>query len=122
MVCIRTILTLYNSKDELITKFVKDNPQFDDDRATTEVTKFMLDAEMVNKYIAFERRKTDPVLLRQEAEQTLSDPTVWGTYAAWIIGGAGFAVVKNLYIEPKYASGEWTDLHITIPNIFPVNN
>ena len=75
------------------------------DRAETEVDKFILDAEMVNAFIAFEKKKSEPGYLKSEAEATLSDPQTWGTYAAWIIGGAGFAYVKNVIVEPKYASG-----------------
>lgn len=116
------VLQWLGTKDQLVTKFEEDNPQFDNARAEEEVIKFMMDGEMVNKYITFERRKKDPVLLRQQAEENLSDPSTWATYAIWIIGGAGFAIVKNLYIEPKYASGEWQDFHINIPNILPVNN
>jgi hypothetical protein len=75
------------------------------ERAQTEVDKFILDAEMVNSFIAYEKKKSEPGYLKSEAEAALSDPQTWGTYAAWIIGGAGFAYVKNVIIEPKYASG-----------------
>merc|ERR1711862_913792 len=112
------VLEWLGTKEQLTAKFLKDNPQFDDERVSTEISRFMLDAEMVDKYIQFERRKKDPLAIRQEAEESLSDPSVWGTYAAWIIGGIGFALVKNLYIEPKYASGEWEEIRVTIPNLF----
>merc|ERR1712157_218619 len=64
------VLEWLGTKDDLLTKFVGDNPQFDDERAETEVMKFMMDAEMVNKYIAFEKekeKKYDGVALRAEA-------------------------------------------------------
>jgi len=38
------------TKEELIQRFKEDNPSFDDERATTEVTRFMMDAEMINSF------------------------------------------------------------------------
>ena len=66
-------------------------------------------------FIAYEKRKADPRNLKAEAESNLSDPSTWATYAVWITGGAGFAYVKNVIIEPKYASGEWEAFHISLP-------
>merc|ERR1712232_1473815 len=84
-------------------------------RIEEEVNKFMLDAEMVNAFIAFEKRKADPRNIKAEAEANLSDPSTWGVYAVWIAGGAGFAYFKNKVVEPKFASGEWEEIHITLP-------
>lgn len=71
--------------------------------------------ENVEAFIAFEKRKADPRNIKAEAEATLSDPSTWGVYAIWITGGAGFAYVKNVIIEPKYRSGEWEEIRITLP-------
>jgi hypothetical protein len=71
--------------------------------------------EMVEVFIAYEKRKADPRNLKAEAEANLSDPSTWGTYAIWITGGAGFAYIKNVIIEPKYRSGEWEEIHIPLP-------
>ena len=88
----------------------------DESRANTEVSKFMMDAEMVNAYIKFERDKVEnPPDLRAQAEETLSDPKIIATYAAWLIGGASFGYIRKEIIEPKYASGEWQEIHITLP-------
>ena len=70
---------------------------------------------MVEAFIAFEKRKADPRNLKEEAEANLSDPSTWGVYAVWIAGGAGFAYVKNVIVEPKYQSGEWEEIHIKLP-------
>ncbi len=70
---------------------------------------------MVEAFIAYEKRKADPRNIKEEAEANLSDPSTWGTYAVWIAGGAGFAYVKNVIVEPKYASGEWEEIHIALP-------
>ena len=88
----------------------------DDARANEEVTKFLLDSEMVNAYIKFEKDKAlNPPDLRAEAEQNLSDPKTIATYAAWLVGGASFGYIRKEFIEPKYASGEWEEFHIQLP-------
>lgn len=77
----------------------------------------MMDPEMVNAYIKFERDKIEnPPDLKAEAEQTLSDPRTIATYAAWLIGGASFGYIRKEIIEPKYASGEWEEIHINLPS------
>lgn len=91
----------------MITKFESDNPKFDLVKATDEVDRFMMDGEMLAKYIAFEKKKREPKSMKEEAEANLSDPKTWATYAAWITGGVGFSIAKNFYINPKYESGEW---------------
>jgi len=112
---VNEVLQWLGPKDDIIAKFKKDNKGMEDDKIEEEVSKFMLDAEMVNAFIAFEKRKADPRNIKAEAEATLSDPSTWGVYAVWIAGGAGFAYVKNVIIEPKYASGEWEEIHIGLP-------
>jgi hypothetical protein len=37
------------------------------------------------------------------------------TYAAWLLGGLSFGWVRSNIIEPKFASGEWSDIHIDLP-------
>jgi hypothetical protein len=102
-------------------KFQRDNKGMDEERADAEVSKFLMDAEMVNSYIKFEKDKVEnPPDYKAEAEQTLSDPKTIATYAAWLIGGGSFGYIRKEIIEPKYASGEWEEIRITIPNWFPV--
>lgn len=106
----------FDSKQDLVEKFQRDNKGMDEERATQEVAKFMLDAEMVNAYIKYERNKVEnPPDLRAEAEENLSNPKILGTYAAWLIGGASFGYIRKEIIEPKYASGEWEEIHISLP-------
>jgi hypothetical protein len=104
------------SKQELADKFVRDNKGMTEERALSEVSKFMMDAEMVNAYIKFERDKVEnPPDRKAEAEQTLSDPRTIATYAAWLIGGGSFGYIRKNIIEPKFASGEWEEIHIQLP-------
>uniref|UniRef100_A0A7S2EB17 Uncharacterized protein n=1 Tax=Trieres chinensis TaxID=1514140 RepID=A0A7S2EB17_TRICV len=115
------VLKYLGTRDDIIAKFQRDNSDMTPDRAASEVDKFMMDAEMVDAFVKYEKSKLDPdrgARLKAEAEQTLADPRTWATYAAWIGGGAGFAVFKNLYVEPRYASGEWQEIHIALPDLF----
>lgn len=114
----KDVLEYLGTRKDLIIKFESDNPKFDLEQATEEVDRFMLDGEMVAKYIAFEKKKREPASMKAEAEANLSDPKTWGIYAAWITGGAGFAYVKNTIINPRYESGEWEEIHIKLPNWF----
>jgi hypothetical protein len=108
-------------KGELVAKFQRDNKGMDEEQADKEVSKFLMDPEMVNSYIKFERDKIEnPPDRKAEAEQTLSDPKTIATYAAWLIGGSSFGYIRKTYIEPKYQSGEWEPIHIPLPNWFPV--
>jgi len=109
------VLQWFGNRDAIIEKFTRDNKGMEPEKVEIEVDKFMMDREMVEAFIAFEKRKADPRNLKAEAEATLSDPSTWGIYAVWITGGAGFAYVKNVIVEPKYASGEWEPIHIKLP-------
>ena len=68
------VLTHLGTRDDLVAKFLKDNKKFDQERAEAEVDKFMMDREMVEKYIAWEIKKGEwigvvrcRVLMRQRA-------------------------------------------------------
>jgi hypothetical protein len=114
------IISLRCRKEELVAKFQRDNKGMDEETANLEVLKFLMDAEMVNAYVKFEKDKVlNPPNLKEEAEQTLSDPKTIATYAAWAIGGAGFGVFRKEVIEPKYASGEWEEIHLGLPSWIP---
>jgi hypothetical protein len=103
-------------KKDLLDRFMSDNTGMDEARAEDEVTKFLMDAEMSNAYINFEKDKVlNPPNLKEEAEQQLSDPKTIATYAAWLIGGGSFGYIRKEFIEPKYASGEWEEFHIALP-------
>jgi len=57
------------TKDDLVAKFLKDNKKFDEARAEEEVMKFMMDREMVEKYIAWEIKKLEPDFQRNAREE-----------------------------------------------------
>ena len=67
--------------------------------------KFLMDAEMLNKWIEFKKKEASPDFQRISREENFSDPKVVGLYAAWLVGGAGLAYFKNVIAAPKFASG-----------------
>lgn len=100
-------------------KFQRDNKGMSEETSDKEVTKFLMDSEMVNAYIKYEKDKvTNPRDLKTEAEQNLSNPKTIATYLAWLVGGASIGVIRQNIIEPKFASGEWKEIHIGAPSWF----
>ena len=113
------VLEWLGTKEDFKAKMMKDNKKFSDERAEVETAKFLLDAEMVNRYIAFRKKEADPDFQRVSREENFSDPKTVALYAAWLIGGVGLAYFKNVIAAPKYASGEWEDIKITLPDWLP---
>mmetsp|Transcript_122980 Transcript_122980/g.183972 ORF Transcript_122980/g.183972 Transcript_122980/m.183972 type:complete len:229 (-) Transcript_122980:69-755(-) len=112
----KDFLQWIGTKQDLMDRFMRDNKGMDEARAEEEVSKFLMDAEMANAYIKFEQDKVlNPPNLKEEAEQSLADPKTIATYAAWLIGGGSFGYIRKEFIEPKYASGEWEEIHIALP-------
>jgi len=111
----KDVLQWLGTREDMTAKVLKDNRSFDEDRAADEVTKLMMDAEMVNSFIAYEKKKADPNFIKEIRDETLSDPRVIAQYIAWIGGGVGFAYFRNKVIEPKFASGEWQPIKIKLP-------
>mmetsp|Transcript_6963 Transcript_6963/g.8475 ORF Transcript_6963/g.8475 Transcript_6963/m.8475 type:complete len:233 (+) Transcript_6963:118-816(+) len=97
------------TREEIIEKFESDNESFTLERATEEVDRFLMDAEMINAWITYEKRKAaNPDAFKvAELEEAPSTAKTIATYAAWLVGGASFSSIRQNYVEPKYASGEW---------------
>jgi hypothetical protein len=107
-----------HSKEDIIQKVLRDNRGLSRESAEEEVAKLLKDVEIVNRVLFFERNK-DQINLKQQAEQNLSDPSTILTYATWLIGGASFPYLRRRFIDPKFASGEWEELHINIDRFLP---
>lgn len=103
------------TRDEIIAKFMKDNKKMEQEQAEAEIKRFLMDAEVVNSFISYEKKKADPNFIRDSVEAEFSDPATLSTYAIWISGGVGFAYLKNRVIEPKFASGEWDEIRLKLP-------
>ena len=98
---------IFLSKEELIERFKEDNPSFDDERARTEVTRFMMDVEMVNAFIRFQK---DPPDLPDDEEENILQTI--GTYGAFLIGGGSIGYFRKNIYAPKVESGEWQEFHL----------
>jgi len=95
---------------------MKDNKNFSREHAEEEVDKLMMDAEVLGKLVFYERNKEDIIKRqKQEEAESLSNPKTLATYAVWLIGGASFPYLRRKFIEPKFESGEWSDLHLQLP-------
>ena len=89
-------------RDELIVKFQKDCPHFDTARASLEVDKFMMDAEMVNAVIVYQKRRRAAIAAGSDlpaVPQKLDPIQEYGTYALFIGGGVGIAEAKSTFID-----------------------
>lgn len=104
--------TIFLSKEELIQRFKEDNPSFDDERATAEVTRFMMDAEMVNAFIGFQK---DPPDFDDEEDDSML--ATFGTYGAFLIGGSSIGYFRKNIYTPKVESGEWPEFHLPWQNV-----
>lgn len=104
-----------HSREQFVEKFVEDVEDADRAAAEEEADRFYMDSELVNAYIKYQKDK-DKIDFGAEVEGELGldDPKTIATYAAWIIGGAGFSYIRKNFIEPKYESGEWEPIHIDI--------
>mmetsp|Transcript_11842 Transcript_11842/g.33987 ORF Transcript_11842/g.33987 Transcript_11842/m.33987 type:complete len:234 (+) Transcript_11842:190-891(+) len=115
----REFLEWIGTKDDLTKKIQSDFKSFSPERVEDEVGKFMMDAENVNMYIKYLKdRKENPVKYEQqalEAELSISNPKVFATYAAWLIGGVSFGAIRQRFIDPKFESGEWKGITLELP-------
>eukprot|EP00566_Odontella_aurita_P017039 CAMPEP_0113532504 /NCGR_PEP_ID=MMETSP0015_2-20120614/4096_1 /TAXON_ID=2838 /ORGANISM="Odontella" /LENGTH=250 /DNA_ID=CAMNT_0000431473 /DNA_START=298 /DNA_END=1050 /DNA_ORIENTATION=+ /assembly_acc=CAM_ASM_000160 len=99
------ILQYIGTRADLLAKIKSDNPSFSAEQLEEETDRFILDPEMVDFYIEYLKRKeANPagtaVLGDAESGATdFSDPSTIATYGLWIAGGAGFASLKNFYLE-----------------------
>ena len=85
--------------------FLQDNKSFTRERAEMEVDKFLMDAEMMSVYINYQKKKASGAL--QEIGDNVSNPNIWNTYLTWFLAFFAFNYVRKIYIDPKFASGEW---------------
>jgi hypothetical protein len=95
------LLQYVGTRNDLIEKCMLDLKEIDRDRATKEVDKFLMDSEMVNTLIAFNKRYPNGIT------DDYKSGNIWRTYANWLFSGAILIYVKNTIIMPKIESGEW---------------
>lgn len=109
-------LYLFYSRGDLVEKTMKDLPKLDRSLAENEVDKFLMDAEMIDLYIRFQKElEKNPDFVIPEAEQQeeglFSIRTVLIGYIAYI----GFGVVSKVfrgYVADQEIAGTWQDTNI----------
>lgn len=82
----------YYSKQDLISKFQTDIPKLSPTQAETEVSKFLMDGEMLDLYIKYSRKKAEdptwePVYKEEDNSPVAVFFRIFSQYAVWI--GAG---------------------------------
>jgi hypothetical protein len=91
-----------NRKQELIDRFRKDNSEFSEERATEEVERFLMDPEMVNAFIQYEKNmEENPTSFQQEAESTFKDPKTIATYAAYLVAGSSIGYIRKTFFPEQ---------------------
>lgn len=107
------------TKNDLMTKMEADFKKYSPKQVEEEVDKFIMDAEGVNMYIRYLKDKEEnPAKYAQQAlekELSLSNPKTLATYAAWLVGGLSFGAIRKEFIDPKFASGEWSLMSFQLP-------
>ena len=91
--------------------FMKDNPKFSRERAEEEVSRFLMDSEVVNAYI--KHKKNPPNLNQMMEDQQIP----LGTYALWAVGGLALGSLKDNFIDKKFESGEWERPALELPSL-----
>ena len=89
---LHNIRNLYYSKEDLISKFRTDIPKLSPTEAETEVSKFLMDGEMLDLYIKYSRKKAEdptwePVYKEEDNSPVAVFFRIFSQYAVWI--GAG---------------------------------
>jgi hypothetical protein len=98
----------FNSREDLIQKTMKDIPKFDRATAETEVDKFLMDAEMLNLYIAFGKElEKDPDFKvpepPKEEEGLFSFRNIVTAYITYVGFDTGLQFYRNKIAEEQIA-------------------
>ena len=96
---LHNIRNLYYSKEDLISKFRTDIPKLSPTEAETEVSKFLMDGEMLDLYIKYSRKKAEdptwePVYKEEDNSPVAVCFRIFSQYAVWI--GAGILLKDEI--------------------------
>jgi hypothetical protein len=80
------------SKQDLINKFQADLPKLSPVETETEVSKFLMDGEMLDLYIKYSRKKAEdptwePIYQEEDNSPVAVFFRIFSQYAVWIAGG-----------------------------------
>jgi hypothetical protein len=90
-----------------VKRTMEDVKKFDKAKATAEVEKFMMDAEMINLNIEFEKRCEEVPGFREMVAKG-PQTNIFDKAFPFILGGFALNWAKRNFIDPKLASGELT--------------
>mmetsp|Transcript_7606 Transcript_7606/g.8363 ORF Transcript_7606/g.8363 Transcript_7606/m.8363 type:complete len:197 (-) Transcript_7606:83-673(-) len=120
---ISDLLQWVGTKEDITERVMKDNKEFKREFAEKEVSKLLLDSEVLGRLVFYEKNKEEIIRRRKQAEEeSLSNPTTLATYATWLIGGASLPLIRKTFIDPKFESGEWSNIEIALPKFTELFN
>lgn len=109
-------LILHHSREDLIAKTMSDVQTFDRATAEKEVDKFLMDAEMVNLYIQFQKKlEEDPdfAVPAEKEEGFFSFRTLVFGYLGYVILTSVPAYFRK-YVAEQEAAGTWQGTNIPL--------
>lgn len=90
------------NRDTLIAKFQEDNKEMDAERISLEVDKFMMDAELVNYYIDYQKRKASGWVEEQKNPPPSILTIVLSGYIAFVV----FNSIKGIFFKSEAVDSE----------------
>lgn len=90
------------NRDTLIAKFQEDNKEMDAERISLEVDKFMMDAELVNYYIDYQKRKASGWVEKQKNPPPSILTIVLSGYIAFVV----FNSIKGIFFKSEVVDPE----------------
>jgi hypothetical protein len=97
-------------KENLIVRVQGDVTALSREQAEEEVSKLLLDAEILQRVLFYEKNKEE---IASRGLGNDAGGTTIGTYALWLGVGALIPSLKRTFVDPKFESGEWEKIRIT---------
>jgi hypothetical protein len=97
-------------KENLIARVQEDVTAWSRDQAEEGVRKLLLDAEVLQRLLFYEKNKEE--IASRGLGNEVGGTTI-GTYALWLGVGALIPTLKRTFIDPKFESGEWEKIRIS---------
>jgi hypothetical protein len=92
---------------------MEDIPKFDRETASAEVSKFMLDQEAINYYIAYEKKRAeDPDFDKPKEEGLFSFQNAIYAYLVYVVGSTVALPQLRNYLATQQAAGAWQGTNI----------
>eukprot|EP00549_Striatella_unipunctata_P017021 CAMPEP_0118680654 /NCGR_PEP_ID=MMETSP0800-20121206/4488_1 /TAXON_ID=210618 ORGANISM="Striatella unipunctata, Strain CCMP2910" /NCGR_SAMPLE_ID=MMETSP0800 /ASSEMBLY_ACC=CAM_ASM_000638 /LENGTH=178 /DNA_ID=CAMNT_0006576833 /DNA_START=197 /DNA_END=730 /DNA_ORIENTATION=- len=99
------------TRNDLMTRVMSDNPSWSEEKAETEVSKFMLDKEMVELFMKYQERMSDPQF-KEAQEKAIRNRKISNVLGPIFIGVFIGSFVDTNIIQPKVQRGEMDPIDI----------